>query len=175
MPIIDSRPAPNRRLFLKTGGAVCLSTALSGCLGIDLSGLSAGQLKGSGKTYSTSGAGELINSLRSARNLQTVASDPALQEAARNQARLMARHQKMQHTTAPGTRFATRIKKVGYSSAAGENIASGYDTIEKTIDAWMRSPQHRKILLERRFGRYGIAVARDGKTGRPYWALVMGV
>lgn len=164
-----------RRFFLQAGGAACLSLALTGCLGIDLSGLTPDQLKGSGKTYSTSGAQELINNLRSARNLQTVSSDPALQKAARTQARLMARHQKMQHTTAAGTRFVSRMKKVGYSRAAGENIASGYDTIEKTMDAWMRSPPHRKILLEKRFGKFGIAVARDSKTGRPYWALVMGV
>lgn len=174
MPKTDPRYAPSRRFFLQAGGTVCLSVALSGCLGFDLSGLSPEQLKGSGKSYSTSGARKLINGLRSSRGLQTVSSDPALQKAARNQAKLMARHQKMQHTTAPGTRFSVRMRKVGYSSAAGENIASGYDTIEKTIDAWMRSPPHRKILLERRFSRFGIAVARDDKTGRPYWALVMG-
>lgn len=170
----DPRYAPSRRFFLQAGGTVCLSVTLSGCLGFDLSGLFPEQLKGSGKSYSTSGARKLINGLRSSRGLQTVSSDPALQKAARNQAKLMARHQKMQHTTAPGTRFSVRMRKVGYSSAAGENIASGYDTIEKTIDAWMRSPPHRKILLERRFSRFGIAVARDDKTGRPYWALVMG-
>ena len=42
-------------------------------------------------------------------------------------------------------------------TTAGENIASGYETPRALVSAWMRSPGHRKNILNRQFHRIGVS------------------
>ncbi|MEM7300434.1 MAG: CAP domain-containing protein [Pseudomonadota bacterium] len=123
---------------------------------------------------STTNAGHLINQLRAANNAPLVTSNGTLRVAAAQQAALMAKHRKMAHTTGFGTSFARRMKRAGVTGASGENIASGYRTVEKVLESWMASPPHRKIMLNPRFSKFGMAVKLNERDNRPYWALVMG-
>lgn len=50
---------------------------------------------------------------------------------------------------------AKRLKKLGLRSV-GEILARGYDANEKVINAWLRSPDHRKYLLSTRYKYIGI-------------------
>lgn len=52
--------------------------------------------------------------------------------------------------------------------AAGENIAMGYDTPAKAMDAFMNSSAHKEILLHPAFTETGVGIAKD-KDGCTYW------
>jgi uncharacterized protein YkwD len=61
---------------------------------------------------------------------------------------------------------------IGYS-AAGENIAAGYQTAAAVMNGWMNSPGHRANILNANFTEIGIGV-RQGSTGQygTYWTQV---
>jgi hypothetical protein len=56
---------------------------------------------------------------------------------------------------------------------AGENIAYGYESFEKTLGQWIDSSEHRKNLLLHNASRVGIASAKDASGKRTYWAMVI--
>jgi uncharacterized protein YkwD len=53
-----------------------------------------------------------------------------------------------------------------HTSAAGENIAYGYDTPRALVYAWMHSPGHRANILSKSFNRIGVSgwVSKHGVT-----------
>ncbi len=53
-------------------------------------------------------------------------------------------------------------------SRAEENIAMGQDTPKEVVDAWMKSPGHRKNILNRQITHIGVGIAKDGSRGI-YW------
>ncbi|MDD3743497.1 MAG: CAP domain-containing protein [Lentimicrobiaceae bacterium] len=72
------------------------------------------------------------------------------------------------HFGSDGSNPGERLKKYGYKhNAAGENVAVGDYTESEIISAWMRSPGHRKNILDARFHKIG--VARVGK----YWTMLL--
>lgn len=46
---------------------------------------------------------------------------------------------------------------------AGENLASGFETVELLVEGWMESPGHRENIMSRNYDDVGIAVI-DGST-----------
>ena len=50
-----------------------------------------------------------------------------------------------------------------YTSAA-ENLARHAKTAQEAFDAWLRSPQHRRNLLDKRFTRHGVGRVEDRWT-----------
>ncbi len=159
----------------RIGLVALLLALLTACTSLDFgSSRSIKPVSSSQVVPHTRGAGHLINQLRSANGLSLVASQNVLTRAATTQAGLMAAKGKMDHNTGFRKGFKQRMKDAGVRGASGENIASGYRTIEQTVQSWMNSPPHRAIMLSPRFSKYGIAVRTDPKTNRPYWALVMG-
>ena len=50
----------------------------------------------------------------------------------------------------------------------GENIAHGYTTPDRVVQAWMNSPGHRAIILMEDLTQLGVGVVRDA-SGRLYW------
>jgi uncharacterized protein YkwD len=104
-----------------------------------------------------------------------LSSDARLEQAARQQAGYMAGAGRMSHTTGWGKDFAARVKDNGIEGAAAENIAEGRMDLPRLFDMWMRSPPHRRNMLDARFGHFGLAYAGGGKNGQwRYWALVLG-
>ncbi len=58
-------------------------------------------------------------------------------------------------------------------SLVGENIARGRRmTALRAVAGWMRSPSHRAIMLDRRFGQAGVGAWR-GRDGTVYLSLVV--
>ncbi len=49
-------------------------------------------------------------------------------------------------------------------SAAAENIAFGPRTGREVFEIWLRSPEHRKNMLDCRFTRHGVAYVEDRWT-----------
>jgi uncharacterized protein YkwD len=77
----------------------------------------------------------------------------------------------------PWTRHLAKVQKLvhqsldpfftcPHTSAAGENIAYGYETPRAVVRAWMHSPGHRANILSRSFNRIGVAAwrATNGQT-----------
>ena len=66
------------------------------------------------------------------------------------------------HTRPDGSDWYTADPDTLY----GENLARGYDTAEKAIEAWMKSPGHRENILRPEFKSMsvGYAVTSSGKV-----------
>lgn len=112
-----------------------------------------------------------VNAVRRANGAGLWAYNPALEAAARSQARLMARQDTLSHDL--GTTLRERVTEAGYLLAVGENVAKGYKTLPEALEGWMNSTGHRNTLLSNRFVEFGLAFARTN-SGKLYWALIAG-
>ena len=85
----------------------------------------------------------------------------------------MVKAQKMAHLIGLTDSFLIRMKDGKVPLPAAENVASGQDSVERVVKAWITSPPH----LENMLGSYnglGVAVAYDAANrNRPYWAMVL--
>ena len=114
------------------------------------------------------------NQIRSRHGLQAFRHSPRLDEAAARHARWMLRTGKFSHSGENGSRVQHRIQATGYQACYGaENLAKGPPSLSVVMDAWMKSPGHRRNLLSKRGADMGLAMVRDAE-GRPYWAMVVG-
>jgi uncharacterized protein YkwD len=83
----------------------------------------------------------------------------------------MAKAGQMSHLIGFGDNFGTRMGQSDVTLPAAENIASGQNTVDAAVQAWIDSPKHLKNML----GSYkglGVAAARSS-DGRNYWAMVL--
>ncbi len=55
----------------------------------------------------------------------------------------------------------------------GENIAMGHRSAKAVMKAWLKSPGHRRNILDRRFRKIGLGLARDA-DGTRYWVQDFG-
>lgn len=75
------------------------------------------------------------------------------------------------HTRPDGTSCFTVFDEVGISySAAGENIAAGYQTPAAVMEGWMNSSGHRANILNADFMHMGVGYEYNGSTQYgAYW------
>jgi Cysteine-rich secretory protein family len=108
-----------------------------------------------------------INAERAARGLRTVVSERHLQRAAQaHGADMVARHF-FAHTSPDGRTLTRRVRDAGYFRATrgwalGEAIAWAPQSVATAAGltrAWLDSPPHREILLDRRYREVGIGIA----------------
>jgi uncharacterized protein YkwD len=72
------------------------------------------------------------------------------------------------HTGSDGFSIENRLKNLDYRwSACGENIARGYGDEKSVIVGWIRSPGHRKNIMNQSFRKIGVARVGD------YWTMVL--
>ncbi|WP_437286756.1 CAP domain-containing protein [Sorangium sp. So ce406] len=106
----------------------------------------------------------MMNAARASEGLPALARDPALAALARAHSEAMIKAKMVGHDVGSGDP-AVRLKAAGYEATiAGENVASS-STTEGAHRAIWASPSHRGNLLDRRYGRTGVAVVRDA-SGR---------
>jgi uncharacterized protein YkwD len=125
----------------------------------------------------------LMNAQRTARGLGRLRDQAALADGAARYARLMVRRRFFDHTSPGGSTMLSRIKATSYlrdviSWTVGENLAWGTGplaTPRATVQAWMRSADHRANLLDRSFADVGVGIADgapeallDGEVGGTY-------
>jgi uncharacterized protein YkwD len=156
----------SRRLFLIGSGTTLL---LAGCsvtstLAPIESGTSADM---------TDAALPMVNSVRRRQGRSSLFNDPVAANAAKDHAIRMSRYGKMNHDLGDDRSFLARMKRMEVPLPAAENIATGQDSTEEAVQAWIRSHKH----LENMLGSYsgvGVAVAKNTGTGdRPFWAMVL--
>jgi len=77
----------------------------------------------------------------------------------------------MSHSGYNGSSIGDRIIQSGYNySSCGENIAEGYITVESVFDGWMRSPGHKRNILNTNYKDVGYGIASS--NNRVYWCVV---
>ncbi len=109
------------------------------------------------------------NAQRAKAGLKPLISDPALDKAAAEWARALARSCTFKHSTS--TWRAERVAKAGWS-ATGENIAAGY-AANSVVTAWMASPGHKANILNTKYTGVGIGYAK-GTCYSSYWVQIFG-
>ena len=115
-----------------------------------------------------------INRLRVRHGAGRVRMEDRLIEAALRHSLMMARKGKLAHQFGPGTRFTDRMQKAGIHGSAAENVSAGYSSTVSVIDGWLRSPGHRRNLLNRKLTHIGMAAAvNPASKYRTYWTLIL--
>lgn len=119
---------------------------------------------------------EKTNSVRAQHHLNPLTPNPALTQAARTYATYLATTNQFSHNAnrkTPGD----RVRLEGYEwCKIGENLAlrrntQGFTTqtlVEDVMQGWMRSPDHKKNLLEPYATEIGIGVAKGQETSQKF-------
>jgi uncharacterized protein YkwD len=116
----------------------------------------------------------LTNIERRRHGLSQVRMNADLSSAAVGHARDMVRRRYFAHVSPAGRDHMDRIAATHYPSAAagscftaGENllVADGRASPQFLFDAWMRSPEHREIILKRGWRDFGLGVVGDTPSG----------
>lgn len=111
----------------------------------------------------------LVNVARAQEGLAGVTVHAQLTAAAHAHATDMNARGVLSHTGSDGSNPGQRMSRAGYPwRTYGEVIASGYSSAQAVVDAWLRSPGHRNILLGPQFKEIGV-----DKEGI-YWCGVFG-
>lgn len=111
----------------------------------------------------------LVNAERAKSGLKPLVSDWELARVARFKSEDMRDNRYFAHNSPLyGTPFQM-MKSFGINyRAAGENIAAGQTTAESVMEAWMKSPGHKKNILSPNFTHIGVGYAKGGSYGH-YW------
>lgn len=86
----------------------------------------------------------------------------------------MARYNTMSHQLPGEAPFTTRITRAGYTPwrLVAENVARGFDSAAAVVEAWMKSPGHRRNILNCRLRDLGVGVVSSG--GQLWWTQNFG-
>jgi uncharacterized protein YkwD len=155
-----------RRLFLIGSGTTLL---LAGCsVTTTLAPIETGS-----SADMTQAALPVINSVRRKNGRASLFNDPVAANAAKDHAIRMARYGKMSHDLGRDKNFLARMKRLEVPLPAAENIATGQDSTDEAMAAWIRSRRHLENMLGP-FTGVGVALAKNTGTGeRPYWAMIL--
>jgi uncharacterized protein YkwD len=130
----------------------------------------------------------LVNRERERLGLPDLREQEQLAEAAEGHARDMVRRHYFSHVSPGGTTMVDRLRAAGFirggdAWAVGETLAWGGGRRARpasVVDAWLESPAHRQVLLDRRYRRLGVGLAagvprRDAPAGGATYAMELGV
>lgn len=118
---------------------------------------------------------EETNKARAAEKLPPLKLNRILMKVARAHSENMARQHKMEHVL-DGKKPSQRVAEAGYDyHYTGENVAYGFGGFgaEDVFEGWMKSPGHRKNILDKNYKEIGIGVATDDK-GATYYTQEFG-
>lgn len=89
-----------------------------------------------------------------------LAWDTRMEQAAVKHSADMAANRHYGHTGTDGSSAGDRLTQAGYRWAMwGENIAKGFGSTARVMEAWVESPSHCENLMNPRFTHMGAAVA----------------
>jgi uncharacterized protein YkwD len=107
--------------------------------------------------------------------------NPSLAAAAAAQSRDMAELDHMSHRDSHDRALPERLAQMGYRfSAAAENVAVGYPSLDAVVEAWLGSESHCDNLMNAKVRELGLACvdAKNTRTGSAaegrYWTLILG-
>jgi hypothetical protein len=115
-------------------------------------------------------AGSVIkyaNLARESQNIQPLASNGKLTDIAKDKLNDMIKNKYFAHTSPAGLNPWYWFGKVGYDyQYAGENLAINFITAEDQQAAWMKSPTHRKNIMNPKYLETGVAVGAGEIDGQ---------
>lgn len=114
-----------------------------------------------------------VNLVRDTRGLDALRRDRRLERAGEAHARDMVRRGYFSHVTPEGETVSDRLRDSGYITGrvwwrVGETLAwgrLGQSTPAATVQAWMQSPPHRRLLLGARYREIGVGVVSGVPSG----------
>ena len=118
-----------------------------------------------------------VNAARRRAGLGELAPQAALERAATGHAQAMLDGDFFGHESPDGTTPRERTNAAGYSARVlGETIAYGQRSADEVVAAWLDSPPHRRILLDREVTEcgVGVAVGREGRGVKIVWVALAG-
>lgn len=103
-----------------------------------------------------------INAYRATRGLSAVHLDDRLNESAQDKVEDLVQRHYWSHIATDGTTAWDLIHRAGYEYAdAGENLAKCYMNGSEVVNAWIKSPSHRDVMLSD-YQDIGIGAKTDG-------------
>lgn len=112
---------------------------------------------------------QLVNIERQKNGLQALSLDSAISNVARTKSKDMADNNYFAHQSPTYGSAGDMLKQFGINwTAWGENIASGQDTPEEVVNAWMNSEGHRANILSSNFTKIGVGYVTNS-NGKAYW------
>lgn len=115
----------------------------------------------------------LANEDRKALGLEPLNADEKLMQAAMDKARDMFEKGYWDHFGPNGETPWQFIKAEGYQyTIAGENLAKGYNDVQKMNQAWLNSPAHRANIVKPEFNEIGVAVMDGTLEGQDVTLVV---
>ncbi|WP_437112357.1 CAP domain-containing protein [Streptomyces syringium] len=114
----------------------------------------------------------LVNRERVRAGRRPVRADARLARLAQDFSEDMARRGFFAHTDPDGRTPWDRAAKRGITTLGGENIARGHSDAQAVMEAWMRSPGHRRNILNGDYRTIGIGM--HSGPGGPWWTQEFG-
>lgn len=115
-----------------------------------------------------------VNTLRSAKGLQPLAFNAALNAAALTHSRDMSVQNRPWHFGSDGSSPLLRTQRVGYTGLfLGELISETYQTELETLSAWMGQPDTRNVVLDAAAREAGFAWFQED-NGKIWWTFMTG-
>jgi uncharacterized protein YkwD len=135
------------------------------------------------QVYQINGAGagripyrflDSVNTLRSAKGLQPLAFNAALNAASLTHSRDMSVQNRPWHFGSDGSSPLLRTQRVGYTGRfLGELISETYQTELETLSAWMAQPDTRDVVLDPAAREVGFAWYQE-QNGKIWWTMMTG-
>lgn len=119
----------------------------------------------------------MVNRERVKEGLKPLIFEKKAYEAARNHSADMAKREYFNHNSPEGESVTGRLQKLNFeftNTGWGENIASCLNyknPLDVVLKGWMKSPGHRKNILNSKYKYGAIGIARNDK-GRYYFTQV---
>ena len=108
-----------------------------------------------------------MNDHRAELGLAPLQSDERLMKAAADRMKHMEDEAYWSHTSPDGISPFVWVRMRSYDfKAAGENLATGFETANLLVTSWMESPGHRANILSETYEDCGIAIIDGATTGR---------
>jgi uncharacterized protein YkwD len=116
-----------------------------------------------------------LNAARAAAGRDPLRARASLERAAADHAEDMVARRYFAHDSPGGANAATRARRAGYLRGAerwriGEVLIWSRGrtlTAKAAVDAWLASPSHRRVLLQRRYEDVGAGIAVGAPFGDP--------
>jgi uncharacterized protein YkwD len=115
-----------------------------------------------------------VNATRKENNLIQLKENSQLNQAAHAKLADIQTYLYWDHNNSQtGKKWLSFVREAGYRFDAGENLARGFNSPDKIINAWLNSPSHRKNLLSSKFNSYGLAVGQVNYASGPETVVVL--
>lgn len=109
---------------------------------------------------------DLTNQFRIEEGVAGLVENTQLTRAAYQKCQDMLIDQYFAHVSPEKETLSTWLSRVGYDfKVAGENLALGFSSAERLVEAWKDSPSHRDNLLDSEYSQIGVAFASGQYNG----------